>query len=833
MRRILFLLPLQFFFLISFAGKITGTITDEKGEPLGFASISIKGSNAGVVANSKGKYELSVSPGTYTLTCQHVGYKAVSKTITVTDEAVLDFQLQLQQLTMEEVVVKSGPDPAIEIMRQAIRKREFYNKQVDSFTVDVYIKGMMKTRRIPDQFIKKETTKEDMENSGFDSLGRGFIFLSESQTKVSFKRPDTYKYEVISSRQSGGGYGISFPFFINFYVNNVNVFDNLNPRGFVSPIADNAFHFYKFHYEGSFFENNQMIDRIRVTPKRKNEPLFQGYVQIVDGDWRIHSIDLLTTKEYQLQLLDTVRLTQIHAPVTETTWRTQNQVVYLAANTFGFEWTGNFLNVYTNYDLDPGFAKKHFTRTIVTYDTAFNKKDSAYWSKVRPVPLEADESRDFIFKDGLYKKIRDSFYTRSNIDSLNKRKRPVKFSELMYLGLTRNHYSKSHILTYKLTPLIYGIQFNTVEGLTPNLLHSFQVSPKKGKTNYYIDLNTRYGFSNEHFNSFLLLGFKPKQNYLNRYFEVAGGKRVKQFNPEDPIDPFMNTSYTLFKRKNYMKIYENWFGELRYQNSFENGLKWNIMATYEDRLPLENTTSYSFYKKDRIYLPNHPFELENIPFEKHQALVTTLQLRWQPGQKFMQLPTEKIAIGSDYPTLELQYSKGIHGLLNSDVDFDKWKFSVSDNLNLKLKGEFRYRIAAGGFLNSRRVEIPDFTHFNGNQVFAAQKYLNSFQLAPYYRYSNTEKIYGELHVEHHFNGLLTNKIPLFNKLKWNLVAGTNTFFVNRDNYYVEAFAGLENILKIFRVDFVAGYQAQPGNHFGVRIGLGGLLGGAMNVALKN
>jgi hypothetical protein len=87
-----------------------------------------------------------------------------------------------------------------------------------------------------------------------------------------------------------------------------------------------------------------------------------------------------------------------------------------------------------------------------------------------------------------------------------------------------------------------------------------------------------------------------------------------------------------------------------------------------------------------------------------------------------------------------------------------------------------------------------------------------------------------LHAEHHFNGLLTNKIPLLNKLKWNLVAGTNTFYVNSKNYYVEAFAGLENILKIFRVDFVTATQAQPGNSFGVRIGLGGVIGSAVRIA---
>jgi hypothetical protein len=67
-------------------------------------------------------------------------------------------------------------------------------------------------------------------------------------------------------------------------------------------------------------------------------------------------------------------------------------------------------------------------------------------------------------------------------------------------------------------------------------------------------------------------------------------------------------------------------------------------------------------------------------------------------------------------------------------------------------------------------------------------------------------------------------------LKWNLVAGTNTFYVNSNNYYVEVFAGLENIFKILRVDFVSAVQAAGGKEFGVRIGFGGIIGGSVRMS---
>jgi hypothetical protein len=257
----------------------------------------------------------------------------------------------------------------------------------------------------------------------------------------------------------------------------------------------------------------------------------------------------------------------------------------------------------------------------------------------------------------------------------------------------------------------------------------------------------------------------------------------------------------------------------------ENGIKLNVHASFEDRIPLENTTSFSFYDKPRTFLPNHPYELASIPFNRHQALVAGFSLTYQPGQRYIQFPKYKVAVGSKYPSFSLEYNKGIDGIAGSDVDFDKWKFSIFDNMNLRLRGELRYKISIGGFFNKRKVEIPDFQHFNGNQVYSINQYVNAFQLAPYYRYSNTEPFYAVLHAEHHFNGLLTNKIPLFNRLKWYLVGGVNTFYVNRNNYYVEAFAGLENIFKIFRVDFINAYQPGLQYKFAVKIGAGGIIGG--------
>ena len=116
------------FVCISFtavAGKVSGKVTDDKGNVLPYASILIKGTSKGTATNNAGNYFLQLNGGTYTIVCQYVGFARVEKMITVTNDNIeLDFQLSPQQTTMKDVIVKSGgEDPAYEIIRNAIKKK--------------------------------------------------------------------------------------------------------------------------------------------------------------------------------------------------------------------------------------------------------------------------------------------------------------------------------------------------------------------------------------------------------------------------------------------------------------------------------------------------------------------------------------------------------------------------------------------------------------------------------------------------------------------------------------------------------------------------------------
>ncbi len=826
------------------ATRISGNITNTKGQPLPYASVQIKGSTKGNTANNEGKYFLELGEGKYTIVVQFVGYAKQEKNITVGSEPLtVDFTLAEQQLSLASVTVKAGgEDPAYEIIRNAIKKRKGYLTAVDSFTCEAYIKTLIKTRKLPNRILGQKIEAKDKKEMGVDSAGKGIIFLSESLTRIAFKLPNKIKLEVLSGRESGGnGYGFNFPTFINFYENNVNVLTTqFAPRGFVSPIAEGALGFYKYHYLGSFFEDGIMVNKIQVTPRRTFEPLFSGTINITENDWRIHSLDLLLTKSSQLELLDTVQIKQIQAPVANGIWRTKDQAVYFSFNIFGFDAVGNFLNVYNKYDVTPQFGKKYFNNVIVKYDTAVNKKTKAYWDSIRPVPLEPEEVKDYKIKDSTFQNQHDSVWTKHYVDSLRKQEGKITINSIFYKGFTRTSYNINRKTTSTFTwqPLLPAMEYNTVEGLALNASFSLRKPLQGGKTQILIAPHIRYGTADGELNAWGTVAFNKRfRNFgggdaekQSGTLSFSGGRRINQFNKDNPITPGVNALYTLFFNRNYMKLYENYFGEINYTKRTESGLKYTLNALYEDRTPLENSTTYStIHYSIQKFTPNYPVELLQQQFTPNKALTAGFTLQYQPGQKYIQFPNNKMPLGSKYPTFELAYTKGFSGIVGSTSDFDKWKFSVFDDMNLKLLGTLRYRFDIGGFLNASNVAVQDYQFFNGNQTIFASAYMNSFQLAPYYANSTTAHFYAVGHIEHHFNGLLTNKIPLFRRLNWHLVAGGNAFYVNPHNNYTEVFGGIENILKLFRVDFVGSYLNGKTGQFGVRLGFGGLIGGKVRL----
>lgn len=825
------------------AGVLKGKVTDSKGEPLPFATIYVKGTTVGTAANANADYSLILQPGTYNVLCQYMGFQQTSYTLTIkADEAIVhNFSLQEQSLQMNDVVVKANAeDPAYAIIRKTIKKRKFHQKQVAAFQTSIYMKSVLRNSDMPDKILGFKIPTEEIKDAGgggADSSKLGVIYLCEQEADY-YTDGKKERTVIRSVRQSGSptGVGISqLPPVVSFYDNNVNPLWGFSERGFISPISDGALASYKYHYEGEFIQDGHTINKITVTPKRNYEPLFYGTIYIVDKDWAVHSLDLTLTQKATLQTLDTLRVEQTYVPLKKGTWVIKSQVQYITLRALGFGITGNFVAVYDNQKVNEKIPDSMFANKIVSsYLREANDKDTTHWKEARALPLEEDEKADYHKRDSVYARISSPEYR----DSMRRLRNKFHFGDVISGGYY--HATKNHKSTISTNSLLDGfVTYNTVEGLaiTPNVRYRHEVDT--GRTIYAI-AGARYGFGNTHLNMMGKLSYTERDRaWLSRFWQIGaeGGKFVHQYNPSSSVTQLYNTVAVLAYGKNLLKLYESYRAAGFFNRNFGNGFIISAKAGFEQRLPLNNTTFYTWANNDpEKWTDNVPDPLKGRVWEQHNAVLVKASLRYQPGTRYVQYPKFKSPIRSVWPVFELNYEKGIAGVLNSKSDFDKWRFTVSDYVNMKLVGSIEYNVSTGGFLNSNYVSLPDMMHVADNQLLVAAPYLSAFQLAPYYMYSNTASLYGEGHIEWNLNGLLTNKIPLLKKARWNLVTGNNTLYINQNNYYTEAFIGIDNlgigIFRFLRVDLVRGWDHTGQARTGFRIGLdGGVIGGLGGISI--
>ncbi|MBW8051448.1 MAG: carboxypeptidase-like regulatory domain-containing protein [Cytophagales bacterium] len=849
----------------TYAQTISGKVLGEKGRGLPFANVYIKNTSIGTTTNQDGYYHLVVPPGTHRVLFQYIGYKVHSETtqtLNYSDTQTFNVTLSPEIYRLKEVVVKAtGEDPAYRIIRNAIKRRKYHLNEIESYSCKVYIKGLQRLYKAPKNLLGMAV-----------NVDTGIIYLSESVSELFYKRPDKVKERMIASKVSGDNRAFSFnqasQMMVNFYENVIEL-DGLNERGFISPIASNALLYYKYKLIGTIRDNSLpaeplaqagsssngvIINKIKVTPIRKSDPVFKGYIYIVEDSWRLQSVILSLSKGTQIEFLDYVIVKQVFAPVQDNIWMMLSQKFKFALSILGFKGEGYFVAVYSNYKASPALTPsppkkekrgiveterrktkrftdsvrnsgrgdlggaKFFNNEIMAIEKGSNKRDTVYWKKIRPMPLTIEEVKDYRRKDS----IEVLSNTKQYRDSLDKKENRFSAGDILYGGYSYyNSYKKTN---YSISPLIQNIQFNTVEGFALNLYTEYSKEYENRKF-LTIEPSLRYGFSNKHFNATLSSTFyyKPKRF---AYISTEFGRFVTQFNAYEPISPFVNSLYSLFNEQNFLKIYEKSFAKIKYRTEIANGLLLNTSLEYAERKPLVNTTSYTWVDyDDREYTPNIlAGDSAAIQFRQHNNLQLNISIRIRLKQKYYSLPDQKIIIGSKYPTLTINYKKGKSGGKVPPLGgfrgawFDYLSLLVRDNFSLKLLGSGYWNVSAGTFLNENKVEFIDYKHFMGNQTIFSTMDQDHFYLLDYYKFSTTG-FFVEGHYEHHFNGFVLNKFPLLRRTKFQAVASLNYLYTGLSKNYVEIGIGIEHILKIGRVDLVSSFQ-QGETKAGVRIGIG-------------
>lgn len=782
--------------------QILGLVSDKNQQALPFVNIYLQNVYTGTTTNDEGKYELNINKtGNYTIVFQYLGYKTVKREVRILSfPYLLNVTLFEDEVALGEVEINSKENPANEIIKKTIANRDKNRLKTSNFTADFYARGIYRIKNAPKKILGQELGDF---GGGLDSTRSGVLYLSETISKIT-KSPNKFNERIIASKVSGNDNGFSFnqasDVNFNFYKNLVELGGNL-----ISPISSDAFSYYTFKLVNSFYEDKHLINKIQVIPKRATDNVFEGFIYIIENDWALYAVELsVTGKQLQIPAIKMMSLTQNYAHSnTDKLWAIFSQSIDFQFGMFGINIDGRFTAVYSNYNFKPLFTAKTFTNEVLSFEDKANKKDSAFWKMIRPVPLTFEEVKDYHLKDSI-KTIRKS---EKYLDSVDLKRNKFGLGDVLF-GYRYQRSYKNWNLNFG-SPLLNS-QFNTIQGWHTNMETSFFKNYKEKKQKLWLNSNFDYGFSDKIFrpNASITYQFNDK---TKPYLSVSGGRKLVQFNQNEPISAVLNSVTTLFFERNYAKFYDKTFAQISFGTELTNGLQISSSIAYEDRAPVFNATDYSVFNRENVnYSSNNPLrpaDFTSAAFEANHIFKLSVSAKIRFSQEYISLPDQKINLGANkYPKIDIDYTK-VFAASNSKFNYDFVETRIFQTLELGNIGNFSYSLNAGKFLSKDQLSFTDYKHFNGNQTHINFSFNSSnfFNLLPYYDFS-TDGDFAEFHLQHHFGGFVFRKLPLLNKLQFKLVLGANVLLTQAHKPYSEYNIGVENIgfgkIRFLRIDFV-------------------------------
>ncbi|CAH1000637.1 hypothetical protein LEM8419_01771 [Neolewinella maritima] len=838
------------------AQVLTGRVTDEStGEVLPYASIYVQQTGTGATTNIEGRYELPLRAGDNTVIFQFLGYQ--TQVVQVSSRrGSLDVQLRPEALDLQQVEVISGDeDLSYSVIRRAIAKADFHRNQLNSYSADVYLKGKGKVDKIPKLF-QKLAPKEDREEIT-EIIGKSFT--SETTSKITYTRPNTFREEIISRYAVGEeNFSVSGYVFSSFYQPEV--------AEVVSPLSPRSFAYYKFAHEGVFVDQGKLINKIRVIPRSPGEDVFEGYVYIVQDDWSLHSLDLRT---YRMGFTIDIKIN--YNEVAPRIWLPTTTVIEGFGGIIGIKISASYIASASNYTitLNPDLGgyvevidektqpeaaaatrrenrasgyentleeggeltRKELRKLMKSYEAEEREatgepevvgnytfiddsvqmiRDSAAWEAIRPIPLTAEEISGYRYQDSVAQvarldSIAEARGEETSSSSKKKKRKPLP-----------------RWLRFDVDP---DSQFNPVEGyavgtrFTKSLRREVQEDTSSYQQKFgELSLRARYGFAWKRASWEVGYSNWTNDQTKGRYY-LRGGRYLRQFDDSPAIDPILNSFTSLIWGDNYIRLYERAYATAGYRKRFSDAFKLSGTLTYEDRRAVTNQTNHRWGGPDEFaYAPNAPVNAERgVVDDVQNAALVEILAAYRPGLKYYIRNGKKRVIDGSAPVLGLGVQVGLPSIGNSTSDFTRIEGSYRHRFEAGRKGDVNLLLRAGAYLSNTYVDFPDFKHFATSEILLTRlDPIGSYRLLPYYLNSTGEE-YGEAYIHYQFRKLLLTNIR-----KLHLIGLKEDLFVNylytpTSDHYTELGYSLDNILRVFRLEFVTSFRDGGYEDFGVRL----------------
>ncbi|MDR9415383.1 MAG: DUF5686 family protein [Gracilimonas sp.] len=784
--------------------KVSGKIVDvETGDPLPAAHVIIKDTYKGTISNQDGEYSISVPDFPVTIVVRFLGFESQEKVIDDGAEPV-DFLMKPSVADMGEIVV-TGEDPAIAIMREVIRRKKEWRANLKTYKAEAYTR----------QQLRNDTT---------------IISITESISEVYWDKKKGNREILKSKRQTANidaadnFAGVSY--LPNFYDDNLDI-AGFNVMGVTHP---DALKFYDFGLEDIQSLDGQVVYELKVTSKRKLQPLFEGTIFVLGEEYAVLEMDLKPNSVIQfpapIQDFDLSYKQQFSnfggefwLPVdVRIEGLVEVGMVGLRFPAIGFRQVGRLSDYEVNVT-HPDTIFNTFEQLTVD-STTIDTGDSLFVNEIEIIPLDTEEQIAYEKVDStasIEKAFRPEGFLTRFIDWDEEDDNESSGSTGGSGG--DNKPSLFSKLTRNLSPLGH---FNRVDAFYFGLKHERRYVDGRLQSRSFVGYSTGYGNDGlESLSYGVKLGWWPLKE--TRRFAVFSEYRAKtetRYN-SDLFSPGLTTITSITGYPDYFDYYRNegiQIGASYRMREIPGSLRFSYIN--EDHSEIDYSTNYDILGRDEIQRPNSYIEEGNL---------SAFRLIWSEGDDKKALG----AVGADDFEFSIEQSAT---MLGSDWNYTRFKVDLYRQFETFYQRRFfpntlNMRLNAGTYLGDlpiQKNEVLDvapgiFTPFG---AFRTKRFI------PYEGAS-----YVAFNAEHNFKSVPLEMLGWRNASKTGLsiitfggigktwvkeeqVQEFNSRYglapITAEDLHMEVGVSLSNIFNLFRAD-VAYRVDQPGFFFGVSV----------------
>ncbi len=795
--------------------RIRGTVIDANTkQALPFVNIVFVGKNTGTITDFNGKYSIETQWPSSKMKVSFIGYKTQFKNIIKGKNQVINISLETNTIMLEEATVtskkkryKNKNNLAVELIRKVVKNKKLNRKEhLDYYNYAKYEKIEFDINNITEKFRKKKIFKDFqfifnyVDTSEINGKPYLPIFLKETSSSVYYQKKPQKQKEYVTGQKTIGFHdyidneGVGFMIDnmyqdIDIYNNNITLLTNQ----FISPISKIAPTIYKFFIIDTVDVNGYDCINLAFQPRNKQDFAFKGNMYITNDDkYSVVKIDMRVTEDINLNFVTDLRILQEFTFIKNQVWMLTQDEVIIDFN-IGKKGTGMFGRKSISYDKFE--FNKHIADTIFkgieskVLSEGYNKKGDQFWEQNRITKLNQQEESIYVMVDSV-----------QNVPAF---KRTMDVIMLLVAGYW--NFNKIDI-----GPVNTFYSFNDIEGF--RLRIGGRTSEKFSKT-FRLDGFVVYGFKDEQF------------KYSLRGTLSLNNKPLK----ESPSHTIM----AMYQREtNFPGMEMTFINEDNFFLSFKRGVADKIL--YYDMFKVEHYKDWSNNISTTLTLKhtiqeaggNWSFAYDDYTLDNITSSEIITKLRFAPNEKNYNGMDYKTPVITKYPILQLTYTQGLKDVLNSDFEYSKLRLNFFKRFYLSPIGFTNFEIEAGKVF-TKGVPYTNLYIHRANQTYSYQ--LRSYNLMNFLEFVSDE--YAALYIEHHFNGFIFNKIPLFKRLKWRAIIsakgiygrltdennpevttglmnfptdeyGKATTYTLAEEPYAEASIGIGNIFKFFRVDLV-------------------------------